>query len=175
MSNLITITDIKVYKPIADSLDVTMKLDTFISEAQEFDLKPLLDDPLYLALLADAPLFADVDLSNLFNGSIYTYNDKQYQHEGLKSVLVYYSYSRYKNDSNSNDTAFGTVLKLNPDSEKVDEKVIQRQVHQAISGASAKWNDVLKFIQRNKEKYPLFDCGSENTKTGGIKITAVRR
>src|SRR5690554_260257 len=116
MTNLITISDIQAFKPISNNIDVSKKLNTFIREAQEFDLRPILGDEFYLAIVADFEASPSlVTYSDLFNGVTYTYGSNTYQHDGLKSVLVYYAYSRYLNDVQINQTAFGAVIKTNPD------------------------------------------------------------
>lgn len=48
---LITIDDIKLYKEISSNTDVTTKVDQYIVEAQEFDVRAVLGDELYLDIL----------------------------------------------------------------------------------------------------------------------------
>lgn len=178
MTALITLADIRTFKAISSSLNA-LKLDSEINEAQEFDLRPFLGDEFYLALISDfaaSPSLATY--SDLFNGSTYTYGSRTYQHDGLKAVLCYYAYARYLNNSNTNATAFGTVIKQNDDSEPISEKTLARLVGQAISGAKVFENRVLDFLSRNNANYPLWriSCSNvNNNKTGGLRISAVRK
>lgn len=175
MTNLITISDIQAFKPISNNIDVSKKLNTFIREAQEFDLRPILGDEFYLAIVADFEASPSlVTYSDLFNGVTYTYGSNTYQHDGLKSVLVYYAYSRYLNDVQINQTAYGAVTKTNPDSQPISEKALARQVGQAVSGARAYEQRVIEYLKRNEATYPLWKCYEKSKKTGGFRVSSIR-
>jgi len=175
MTNLITITDIQAFKPMSVNIDVSKKLTTFIREAQEFDLRPLLGDEFYLAIVSDFEASPSLQVyGDLFNGVTYIYGGHTYQHDGLKSVLVYYAYSRYLNNAQTNQTAFGVVEKVNEHSNPISEKTLSRQVGQAISGAKAYEQRVIDYLVRNESTYPLWKCFKTNKKTGGIRITSIR-
>lgn len=175
MTALITLANIRSFKAISSSLNA-LKLDSEINEAQEFDLRPFLGDEFYLALINDfnaSPSLATY--SDLFNGSTYVYSGNTYQHDGIKAMLCYYAYARYLSNSNTNATAFGTVIKSNDDSEPISEKTLSRLVGQAISGAKIFENRVRDFLSRNSNDYPLWECSIDNKKTGGLRISAVRK
>lgn len=174
MSNLITITDIQAFKPLSNNIDATKKLNNFITEAQEFDLRDTIGEQLYLELIFQNDTSFTVANQELMDGKVYVYNGTIYQFDGIKAVLSYYAYSRYLNNSNNNQTAFGTVVKTNPDSEPVSEKTISRLVSQAISGAKVYEKRLLDFLNRNSELYPLFECAKDNKKISGIRITPIR-
>jgi len=175
MTKLITIADIKLYKALSSNINA-LKIDSEINEAQEFDLRPLLGDEFFMALLDDfnaSPSLSTYD--DLFNGSTYTYQGNTYQHDGLKAMLCYYAYARYKLNSNSNNTAYGTVEKLTTESKAVSEKTISRQVTQTLNGAKIYENRVMDFLKRNKADYPLFKCENRQPQSNGIRITAIRK
>lgn len=176
MTNLITITDITDFKPLSINTDVTKKLNTFIGEAQEFDLRPLLGDALYIALVNDFIASPSLTQYNdIFNSKTYVHDDITYQHDGLRAVLVYFSYARYLAHVNTNQTAFGAVIKLTPDSQPIDFKTLARMISQNLSGAKAYETRVFDFIRRNPEDYPLYKCSVPNKRTGGLRITAIRK
>ena len=52
MTKLITLADIQTLKPISANVNEVKQLNTYILEAQEFDLRPFLGDEFYLALVA---------------------------------------------------------------------------------------------------------------------------
>jgi len=175
MANLITITDIQTLKPLSSNTDITKKVNPFILEAQRMDLRPILGDEFYLALEADVLASPSlVTYTDLWNGSNYTIGTKTYINYGLKAVLIYYSYARYLNRSNTNSTAFGMVKKSNPDSEPLSEKTLSRLVAQAISGAKLYENNVKKYLDNNASTYPLYDCVYNNKKSNGFRITGIR-
>ncbi len=173
--NLITITDIQEFKPISKNTDTNKKVNPFILEAQEFNIRPFLSDEFYMELLnqfKSSPQFPDSKYDELFNGSTYTSGDTTYQDPGLKVVLVYYAYSRYLNRANTDSTAFGMVNKTNPDSTPLSEKRLSNLIFQAESGAKAYESRVKHFLDCNSSDYPLYKCGKTNKKTGSIRISA---
>lgn len=172
MTLLIGISDFTPYKSISHNINVTKKLEPYIVEAQEFDLKDLLGQELYNDLLND--FIASPPLGNyedLYNGSSYTKGGKVYTHKGLIPVLVYFTYARFIMDSNSESTAFGQVVKTNQYSEPLSEKAIDRKYNQAKSGALAYWKDVEKFLNDNSIDYPLWKNNCKTVK--GIRITDI--
>ena len=173
--NLITITDIQEFKPISKNTDTDKKLNPFILEAQEFELRPFLSDQFYMELLNQfkaSPQFPNSAYDDLFNGSTWTSGTQTYQNPGLKVVLVYYAYAKYLNRANTNSTAFGMVAKNNPDSTPLTDKRLANLVYQAESGAKAYENRVKFFLDCNSNDYPLYNCGTQNKKTGVIRISA---
>ena len=70
MGNLITITDIQKFKPLSKNTDVVKKVDPFIKEAQEFELRPFMSDEFYLELVSQfesSPQFSNSKYADLFN------------------------------------------------------------------------------------------------------------
>lgn len=175
MANLITLTDIKELKPISANLNAEKKLNTFINEAQDFDLRPIIGDEFYLDLEAD--VLASPSLTkyaDLWNGSTYTYGSDTYKNYGLKYVLICYAYARYLKATNTNQTAFGAVQKVNPNSEPISEKALTRLIGNAVSSAKEYEETVRKFLNLNSEDYPLYTCFNDNKKRRSFRITGVR-
>lgn len=172
---LITIDDIKLYKEISSNTDVTTKVDQYIVEAQEFDVRAVLGDELYLDILdkRENGWAEKTDYKTLFEGGTYTYQDKKYSFAGLKAVLVYYSYARIIPNLNDQVTAFGLVNKTNEFSNRSEDKIIQRKVSQAINGAEIYQRQMIDFLNRNKSTFPLWKGTCVETKTGSFRITAV--
>ncbi len=173
---LITLDDIKNFKPISLNVNETKQLKPFILEAQEFELKEFLGDEFYLALVADfnaSPSLATY--GDLFNGVQYTYNGTTYENTGIKPMLIYYAYARYLNNANPIITANGIVQKNNSSSTPVSEKTIARLVNQATSGGKVYENRVVDYLVRKSSSYPLYDCITPSNRTGGLRISSVRK
>ena len=172
---LITIEDIAAVKPISLNTDVQKKLNTFIQEAQEFDLVKFLGDAFYMAIEADFAAQPSLETySDLFNGCEYTYNGVQYRHRGLKTVLIYYAYAKYLANAQSNQTAFGNVVKTNTDSTPISDKTITRQVEQALSGAYKYQSDVNDYLNRNSSTYTLWSGRiADRTQRSSVRISSV--
>lgn len=174
MSYLITLADIQALKPISSNVNELKALKPFILEAQEFDVRPFLGDEFWIDLVNDfdaSPSLATY--SDLFNGSTYVYSGVTYKHEGIKAMLIYYTYSRYLNNAQTSVTPFGVVQKLNDDSQQVPERTLTRLVSQAVSGAKVYEERVKDYIIRNASQYTLYKCISSNKRTGGLRISSV--
>ncbi len=173
MTLLISLSDFTPYKAISSNINATKKLEPYILEAQEFDLRPILGEELYNALVADFELSPPLQTyADLFNGCTWTIAGHTYKHDGLVPALCYFAYARYKLNSNTEDTAFGTVVKRNNESEPASEKQVNRQSDQARTGAMAYMNRVIKFLDDNSTDYPLW-LNSCTKKKGRGRITGI--
>ncbi len=171
MVQLITISDFNSLRALSSNLNASKKLDPYILEAQQFDLKPLLGNSFYLAICNDFVNGEFTEYVDLFNGSEWTESGLTYRHEGLKSVLVYFSYARYVIESPLSETANGVVIKTEQYSQSAEDKSLIRRRDTAYSGAQAYWADVKKFLNDNYLDYPLWEnCDKQVNKS---RISAV--
>lgn len=157
VTQLILLSDITAVKPLSVNTNETKKVNPNILEAQEFDLKPVLGDEMYLKLLEEkANSFPDTLYADLWNGKEYTYNNDKYVFQGIKQALIYWSYARIITNLGQDDTAFGVMQKLNDYSQQVDSKTLAMRIKQAQSGAVAFQNDFIAYLDRKREDYPLW-------------------
>lgn len=175
MERIITIDNIVKYKPLSANTNVRTKVDFCIDEAQEFDLKPILGEQLYLDFIEKMPNgWADkTAYKTLFEGGTYTYSGKSYSFGGIERVLVYYAYARIVPNLEENVTATGVVIKTNEFSQPSGEKVIQRKVGQAISGAEVFKKQLEEYLYRNQSTFPLWVGNAVEPRTGSFRISAV--
>jgi hypothetical protein len=174
MSYFITVSDIQELKPISSNVSELKALKPFILEAQEFELRPFLGEEFYIAFKDDFDASPSLSTyEDLFNGVTYTYSGKQYQHEGLKAMLIYYAYARYLSNSQSHSTAFGMVQKVNENSQPISEKTLTRLVSQAVAGAKVYEQRVKDYLIRNSATYTLYECVNKNYRSGGLRITSI--
>lgn len=175
MTLLISLSDFADFKHISANINSATKLNPFINEAQEFDLRPLMGAEFFLDLIADfeaSPSLATY--SDLFNGSEWTVGTIKHQHNGIKPVLAYFSFARYLMNQGANSAPFGMVQKLNnPESQPISERTLERLVSQAKSGAQAYWSRVNKFLLDNKSDYPLYRCPKKPQSGGGLRFISV--
>ena len=156
---LINRAKIAEYKQISKSVfdDV---LNSHIRDAQFDDVKPLIGERLYNAIVADQTAHA-----TLLNGGTYTYNGITYINQGLKSVIVYYTYARYMMFGDVVDTPFSLVNKLNQgESQRVDyaTKKSLYQINQ--NSAFNLWLSVRDYLIRTN--YALYEnCLTAQNKT----------
>lgn len=174
---LITLEDIVEFKPLSINMNVAKGLDSYIIEAQEFDIRDVLGDPLYLAMLGDAPLFANPIYDKLFKGCDYVFEGLNYQQSGVKASLIYFTYARYLVNANQTPTAFGMVQKKNDYSDPISDKQLAIKIQQAKSGAMAYQNKYVEYLNRFSNDYPLWktDCKSNRIQKTSTKIKAISK
>ncbi|UPT66887.1 MAG: hypothetical protein M0D57_21070 [Sphingobacteriales bacterium JAD_PAG50586_3] len=154
MPQLISVTDFAAYKELSVNIDDTTRINPYILQAQQFDLKPLVGEVFYKDII-DNPTSTENSL--LLTGGAYAYQNKSYEFSGLKSALVYFAYARLLENQNINVTRFGVVFKNNADvSERVDEKTLQRLILQARNQARAYWDECEVFLNRQSTDFPLW-------------------
>ena len=170
---LITFSDFEPYRELTGNLDVTERLNPYITQAQNFDLKQLMGNQFYTDLVNNS---SDQNYQDLLNGGDYVYNNLTYSFTGLKAVIVMFAYARFLANQNINVTRFGVVFKNNNDvSERVDTKTLQAAISNAKEQAIAYWNECEEFLCNNSTDYPLWgdDPVVTGRKKGGVVITGV--
>lgn len=158
------------------------ELTRYISQAQEFDIKPQLGDIFYYDLLANN---ADANYQDLLNGELdYTYLTYAYKLEfGLKAAICFYANARYLPNANKKNTEMGFMQKRNEFSDHVDTKSIQLMVNDSKSAAIGYMQEVIKYLDRyrtiDNTKYPLWRNGvlavdnNCEVKSSGMRISKV--
>jgi hypothetical protein len=157
MIQLITKSDLDVFKHVADSVRNSAIWPQFVNEAQLFDLKSWLGDALLSELLTQAEE-SELSANNviLLSGGTYLYQDKTYLFQGLKACIVYYAFARFTNRSPFNYTSVGIVTKDSDLSTPVSDKVVQRlETESRLMGDSIREETIL-FLNRNHTLYPLW-------------------
>lgn len=137
------------------------RIDPYILEAQISDLKPVLNDALYLDFITR--IFGDTahadytKYNELLNGKDWVYRGQPVRFYGVEPVLSYHSLARFAIGSPIVYSRYGLVQKNAPQSETVDMNVIREEVRNLKSVATTFQNDLILFLQQNKTTYPLYD------------------
>lgn len=157
---LITQDDIKVYAPAAELDDA--RINPYIKEAMELDLKPILNDAFYFDFVNKVgstgdPMYAAYQ--ELLNGKDYVYQDLTINYPGIKPMLSYYALARFVRDNPVHVTRFGVVTKTLQQSEPVDPKVLYGYINEKKSSGLSYQNQVIKFLWNNASTYPLYNTG----------------
>ena len=87
-------------------------------------------------------------------------NDKEMFQQGVKKVLTYYSYARYKMLSGDNDTASGTVTKTNEYSIPKTQRELEQISTQYRNMGLASFENTIKFLCANKNIFTWFESDS---------------
>ena len=127
---------------------------TFINEAQEFDLKPLVEEDFYFDLLAKKD---DEPYKALIDGGSYTYNGRSYSFQGLATVISYFSYARFVMNSSAISTSHGMVVKTTPNSTPLVLEERKNFWYKKREEANLMMIDVVKYIERNIADFPSWN------------------
>jgi len=160
-NKLITREEIREYKQLSRTANDD-KLDDIIIQVQLNELRPLIGERLFNAIMQNPATYA-----NLLNGSTYTYNNLTYQNYGLKAVLAYYIDAYWKMFGDVTSTPFGNVTKLNPNvSEPISDGFRKSIFTVNKQSAYNIWLNVDLFLRRTNE--PLYDLCDTKRKSFNI-------
>jgi hypothetical protein len=165
--SIITVQDIKAIRPTAE-LDQD-RIDPFIKEAQDLDLRPILGDGLYYDFMTKYFVTGDAMYSayqNLLKGVAYTYNGQTVYFDGLKPLLANFTLARFVQNNQVNVVRYGIVSKVNQQSQPVDGQVIRQVVNELRSNAMTYKNQVDTFLLNNQTTYTKYIGSNTSLNTG---------
>lgn len=157
-----------------------VRLNLATKEAAEFDLKPYLCDLYYEVEDAWDGDGSDEALEDLINGAEFeNCAGNQVSHKGLRKMLAYYAYARYKILQGTEDTATGTVQKQRGFSIPISEKELSGQASRYTSMGYAVWLEIRNFLcLKGSDVYPKYnflDCPADCSCGGGCGRPGVGR
>lgn len=155
MPNLITIQDIQEVRPLAQ-LD-PKRVDPYITEAQENDLRPILGNALFYDFITN---YTDSKYRTLLNGSTYTKDGYSIFFPGVKPMLCYFALARITQNNTINLTSYGAVQKTVQGSEAVDARILGALVTELKDVANSYQTRVVEFLENDQTTYPLFNVSS---------------
>lgn len=141
------------------------KIGSYIEDAQRLDLKPLIGEKLYNAIVKDPTAH-----SLLLNGGEYTVDGDTYDQPGLKKVLSIFAYARYVMFGSFSDTPFGFVEKRLNESAPVSDAHKRTLYTQNQNTARAYFEEVALYMTR--KKYDLWNSGC-TPKNSGFRISKI--
>ncbi len=119
-----------------------------------------------------SPSLATQKYYDLYHGSTYAVNGRNYTHQGIKAVLAYFTYARYVAASGLQSTKYGLVQKENEFSSPASSAAVARIIAQAKSGAIVYQERVRLFLNEKKSTYELW-YGAHKRRKGQVRISAV--
>lgn len=176
MKLIVTIDDLKKYRPLANEIPVA-RITPYIIEAQLNDLKPVLGDVLFWDFINkfDIPLdLSYTKYQELLNGKLYTpagYSGN-IQYLGLIPVVSNYALARFYENNQINATRYGLVQKVEGEnSQALDFRAVSAAIDSLRSIAFGYENDVKLFLQSNKAVYSSYSDNQTNEINGtGVKF-----
>lgn len=135
------------------------KINTYIRESEDIDIKSALGDALFMDLKEHPEKY-----ETLLNGGAYMDRcGETHCFSGLKRTLAYYAYARLVKNADGNLTRFGFVEKGNEYSNNAEFKKQLMAYNDAFSIADTYLKECVMFLTENKKDYPLYKGN------GGIK------
>lgn len=155
---LIKLADFEEYKYITSNITELTQLEPYVREAQEFDLRPVLD-------CSDEEFLKDIVDNPGGYGTLISY---------IKPVLIYYTYARFLSGHGVFVTPSGIVEKNNEFSQPVSDARLSRLITQAESAALEYQKRLTDYLQDNLDTYTLWKCGSGSGRhKSGARIKAI--
>lgn len=167
---LINKNDILKVRQISKSIPEE-RINTFIDEAQILDLKPILGEAFYFDIITNPDNYSD-----LLNGKVYQYGNNTVSSCGLKQVLIFFTYARYKMFGNEVDTPFGFTEKQFQDGKNPERSSKKENYKYNQQTAFQYWEEVQKYLNRNSNLYPLWKTENCITKRNNFfRINKISR
>lgn len=171
MSNIINPLEFSNLKAISKKYD-SDKVKQSITQAH-LDLRGVLGDAFYFDVIKNQAIYGE-----LLDGVEFIEGDFTFVHDGLKSLVADYTYSRYLYEMNINLTPFGIVGKNTNDSTPVDRATIKDLVKQSNQDASKKWSMIEAYLDINKDTYTVWakqneNCGTPTNSSNGFNSTKI--
>lgn len=173
MANLITISAFAGIYDLSSNMNAAKKLDPCILAAQDIDICAFMGDAFYFDFIKNS---GTAPYPDLLNGKEYADADgNTIKFEGIKRVLVHYSYARYIEAGNHFNTPYGEVYKKENYSQGIDPKEISRVANQARSQAYKYQEDVIKFLNRvsSDSLYQLWYKNCKPSKKKSFNISSI--
>lgn len=174
-TKLITVNDIKSIKSISDNIDNVERLDPYIIEAQDLDIRPFLGELLFYDIATNPSTTPNAKL--LAGG---TYIDDTYTlfFDGLKIAIAYFAYARFIANQGINITRFGIVKKLVDNSEAISQETVSHLAGNARSVGQAYLVQVERFLDHDATiTTPLYSLWRQELSRGPkakVRITKVQ-
>lgn len=162
---LVSKADIKAVRDF--SANVTdAKVNPYILDAQNLDIKPAIGDGLLILLLDDLDELTPTAIyDRIYNAYDYTVGTTKYRHVGLKKVACLYAYARLLEGGEFSLTQFGGVVKNSQYSDPVDKASLNRAIQSAREAAYSYLQEVKHYIESNISNYPEYDLYNRKDRT----------
>lgn len=146
MEHLITPTEVGQYgRPISAKTDDD-KLNAYITEAEQMNIKPVLGDELFLSILEKGE--EDDKFIRLLAGGTYDSDGRLYSFAGLKAAMSYYVFSKYLMVGDINATRFGVVMKDDSYSSRISSAERSNAYSDTLEVANCYLQDCVEYCKR---------------------------
>ena len=142
------------------------KVEVYLTEAENMDVKPALGDALFLDV-RDNPGKYELLLEG---GTYETGCGEKRLFSGLKVALAYYAYARIVKNGDGNVTRYGFVNKENEYGSHPEYKERLMAYNDAFDVAARYMKECLDYLNENKKSFPTFRRGKVRTNGTNYKV-----
>lgn len=175
--SLITADEFASLKRISKKYDLS-KVEDSILRAHH-DLRNLLGSAFFFDIIANQN---EDQYQELLNGTDFEAYSMFFEHEGLKSLLADFAYSRYLYEINVNHSPFGLTVKNSTDSEPVDRNMIKDLVKQNNQDADEKWKLIKLYLETSIPEFTIwktqddvdFDSSSQGSRFSQTRFNFIK-
>lgn len=179
MEHFVTAQEVKASgRPIGKMVD-DEKLNSYITEVEQLQVKPILGDELFLHIAEELDKDEnerDEKVKTLLNGGIYTIVHKaegtteRRFFKGLKTTISYFVYAQYLMSGDFETTRFGVMLKNGDYSTHVSDKQRSENYNNVIDVANTYMKECVRYC---KDVGLIKKVGKGRTNFGGISIRRI--
>lgn len=147
MEHLIKPSEISKYgRPISAKVDED-KFNSYIVEAEQMNIKPVLGDELFLSILEKGE--DDEKIGMLLNGGTYQSEGKIYTFVGLRAAVSYYVFAKFLMVGDFNATRFGVMMKEDSYSSHISSAERSNAYSDTLEVANCYLQDCVSYCKRN--------------------------
>lgn len=169
--------DILEFWPQMDKNFKQDKLDPYILRAQQGDLKRFLGPALYFDFITNPDTPTN---KALFEGTTYDFEGNEIFFEGVRPLLVAYSFSRIVSNVDISVARSSVVQKDNEQSTPHPNAIIQERSREVKSEALRLQEETRQFLEQERNDYPLWnrredDSADRDTSLGMTRVPRHRQ
>ena len=175
---IIKLADIQVYADVSDNKDAD-RVARFATRVQETQLRELLNDALYTALIADLDASGVPQTQkyiDLVSGKTYTYSGETVTYYGLKPFLVFHWLAINIKEGDVFNADYGNInFDNNPQDNmtKVTQGTIDRLSAEYMKNTISYSNNISRFLNENSTTYTEWISKSDNKDKSTFNIFTV--
>lgn len=167
MALLLKQSDVEEYRNISNNFNED-KFNSFAKEVQQIQLRELLEDALYKALINDLDANGDPQTQkyiDLVNGVEYEYNEDTIDYFGLKPFMSYHWLALNLREGDYFAVDYGNVAFQDNEQDnmtKLEQKKIDRINSSYYKNITSYRNNIVQFLNEKDDVYPEWNSKKEN-------------
>lgn len=170
--------DVEQYADISDNYEES-RFNVFALRAQETQLRELLGDALYYALINDLDVSGvpqSAPYTTLVNGESYTYDNETVEYFGLKPFLAFHWLAINNREGDIRQADYGNIMYSdNPQDNMTKMSKSQKdEVNASYMSSSVSYrNNIVQYLNEKDDDYPTWEGRCENKPNTSFNIMTI--